>query len=235
MKKYLFIFKSELMTSLQYLFDLVSGFFGYFILIFIFVNLWKYIYSDPSELINGYTVNQMIWYVIITEIGWMSINSRVLCARISEDVKSGNIAYLIVKPYDYIKYVLASHMGQKFIKFILFLIFGLFMGFMFMGEFPEHTLFTAIIVLISLILGMIINTLLTLAIGLFSFFIEDSSPFYWIYSKFLLVLGTLFPIEYFPPLLAKIVTLSPIIAMSYGPAKLFVDFSWDKAKIILLV
>ena len=48
---------------------------------------------------------------------------------------------------------------------------------------------------------------------------EDASPLYWIYSKFILVLGTLFPIEYFPKVLQPIINLSPIYVVSYGPAK----------------
>ena len=67
MKKYLFIFKIEIMSNLQYLFNIFIGFIGYFFMLFIFLNLWKYIYSDPSEVINGYTMSQMVWYIIITE------------------------------------------------------------------------------------------------------------------------------------------------------------------------
>ena len=95
MRKYLFIFKSEVMTNLQYAFDMLLGFVSYVIHIFIFLNLWRYIYSDSSQLINGYNVKQMIWYVIITELLWSSISGRGLCRKICEDVRSGNIAYNI--------------------------------------------------------------------------------------------------------------------------------------------
>ena len=42
MKKYLYIYKSELMTNLQYVFDIIIGFISYIIMIFIFLNLWIY-------------------------------------------------------------------------------------------------------------------------------------------------------------------------------------------------
>ena len=35
MRKYLFIFKSEIMTNLQYVFNLFVGFIGYFVMLFI--------------------------------------------------------------------------------------------------------------------------------------------------------------------------------------------------------
>ena len=66
MKKYLFIFKTEIINSLQYMFNLLSGFIAYIIMIYVFLCLWKYMYSDPASLINGYNLNQMIWYIIIT-------------------------------------------------------------------------------------------------------------------------------------------------------------------------
>ena len=68
MKKYLYIYKSEIMSNLQYIFDTIVGYSAYCIMTFIFLSLWKYIYNDPNELINGYSMNQMIWYVIITEL-----------------------------------------------------------------------------------------------------------------------------------------------------------------------
>ena len=78
MKKYLFIFKSEVMSNLQYITNIIIGFIGYFVILFIFFNLWSYIYSDPNELINGYSMNQMIWYVIFTEIIWSVLSGRKL-------------------------------------------------------------------------------------------------------------------------------------------------------------
>ena len=50
----------------------------------------------------------------------------------------------------------------------------------------------------------------------------------------ILVLGVLFPIEYFPGILSKIMRYSPIYVTCYGPAKLFVNFNYSSAIEILL-
>ena len=50
----------------------------------------------------------------------------------------------------------------------------------------------------------------------------------------ILVLGVLFPIEYFPGVLAQIMRYSPIYVTCYGPAKLFVDFSYSSAIEIII-
>ena len=75
---------------------------------------------------------------------------------------------------------------------------------------------------------------LIISIGLISFFIEDAIPFYWVYSKLILVVGTIFPIEFFPKLLQPIIKFSPIYVVCYGPAKLFVNFRLDLFLQILL-
>lgn len=234
LRKYVYIYKSELMSTLQYIFNILFDMLGYVILIFIFFNLWNYIYDDPSQLINGYSKNQMIWYVILTEIIWGATKGRRFCKKICDDVKCGNIAYQMNKPYSYISYVLASHLGETTIKTVISVIVGIVLGIIFLGKFPSMPAIGIVIVLISSILAVVINSLFTIFIGLFSFIIEDAMPLYWVYSKLILILGTIFPVEFFPGALGQIIRVSPIYVTCYGPAKLFVDFSYEKAVKILI-
>lgn len=67
MKKYLYIYKSTLIENLSYIPNIMLGFITFFITMFVLINLWEYIYSDPNEVINGYTIEQMMWYVLITK------------------------------------------------------------------------------------------------------------------------------------------------------------------------
>ncbi len=233
MKKYWFIFKTQVMTNIQYIGNIIFSFIGNFILLFILFNLWNYLYSDPNEVINGYTKAQMIWYVIVTEYLWMVIGGRRLTRKISEEVKSGGITYKLNKPYDYVKYCLFDHLGDVFVKAIIFLILFMGMGFIFVGHFPDLNIMSILIVALTCIIATTISALMLISLGLLAFFIEDSGPLYWIYSKFILVLGTIFPIEYFPKVLQKILKFTPVFVVSYGPAKLFVNFSYQSALVIL--
>ena len=227
MKKYLFIFKSELMSNLQYVFNILVSFIGYLIMLFILFNLYRYLYSDSKELINGYTMNQMVWYVIFTEVLWSTLSGRKFCHKISEDVKGGNIIYNINKPYSYIGYVLASHLGETFIKGIIYTVLAMIMGYIFLGVFPNLNILSLLAILLVSILAIIISSLIIICIGLLSFKIEDSNPIYWLYSKIILILGTIFPIEFFPKSIQPILNYSPIYVTTYGPAKLFVNFNID--------
>ena len=68
MRKYAVIYRSVVMENLQYAANIALGFVSYFVFIFVFINLWGYIYSEPGTRIAGYTRQQMIWYVMITEM-----------------------------------------------------------------------------------------------------------------------------------------------------------------------
>lgn len=234
MKKYLFIFKLSLMSTLQYVGNILINSIGYTMHIFIFFNLWNYIYSNPEELINGYSKTQMIWYVIVTEILWSALGGRKLCRNICEDVKGGNIAYNINKPYSYIGYVFSNHLGEFWVKFIIYTIIGMSLGIIFNKSFPDLNIICILIILLSCILATAINTLFIICIGLISLIIEESYPFYWLYSKAILLLGTIFPVEFFPGIIQEIVKFSPIYVMCYGPAKLFVGFNINDTLHILI-
>ena len=111
------------------------------------MNLWNYIYDNPNELINGYSKTQMIWYVIITEIIWGAIEGRKYCRKIVDDVRGGNIAYMINKPYSYIGYAVSGHLGETTIRIIISMVVGFTMGIIFLKSFPALTAPAVIIVL----------------------------------------------------------------------------------------
>ena len=71
-------------------------------------------------------------------------------------------------------------------------------------------------------------------ISIISFWIEDSTPFHWIYDKMILLIGTMFPIEMFPQYLRPIIKCTPIYLVTYGPAKLLINFSLQNFVQILL-
>lgn len=227
MRKYFNILKAELMTNIQYTLNIILGSIGFLLFVFTFYFIWQYIYSDPQQLINGYSMSQMIWYLTITEVIFTSIKSRAIVKEVSKDVKTGSIAYNINKPYSYVLYVLFKELGKSIFTMLLYFIIGLAVVFALIQNFPAITFDEILLVIFSCILAQIIGILLATFIGLFSFYIEDSGPFYWMYSKFIILLGVIFPIEFFPEAMQKVLVFTPIYVTSYGPAKLFVDFSMD--------
>ena len=88
MKKYLYIYKATLIENLSYIPNIALGFINFFVMMFVFLNLWQYMYLDNSRIINGYTMEQMIWYVLITEVLWCGTRNKILTNEISKDIKT---------------------------------------------------------------------------------------------------------------------------------------------------
>lgn len=234
MRKYIYIFKASFMESLQYIMNILLGFISFFILLYIFLNLWNYIYSDSTSLIEGYSKTQMIWYVVITEIMWFGTRNQTLTRQISNDIKSGTIAYNINKPYNYMFYIIARHVGEIAIKFFLFLGVGVLFGYLFIGTLPGFSLKTLPMLATVFLLSILINSFIRIGISLISFWIEDAGPFHWIYDKLIIVIGTLFPVEVFPEWFQPFIKSSPIYVITYGPAKLVINFSSNMFLNVLL-
>ena len=234
MRKYMVIYRSVLMEHLQYAANIVMGYISYFIFIFVFIQLWNYMYAVPGERISGYTKEQMIWYLMITEMIWFGARSATITRQVSADIRGGNIAYLMNKPYHYTLYILAKYTGEWNIQFPMYAVFAAVMGITMVGRLPEFHLITLLATVPCILLGITINAVFKLCISLLSFWIEDSNPFQWLYDKVILVIGTIFPIEIFPAALQPLLKLTPIYTVCYGPAKLIVDFSMEKYIEILL-
>lgn len=233
MRKYAVIYRSVLMENLQYAANIVMGFLSYFVFIFIFIKLWEYMYRTPGELIAGYTKEQMIWYVMMTEMIWFGSDAASVTKEVARDIRGGNIAYLMNKPYHYTLYILTKYTGEWSVRLPVYAMFAAALGMTLVGPLPWFRLWELPAMALCVVLGLTVNAALMLCIGLFSFWIEDATPFQWLYDKVLLVLGTLFPVEIFPEKLQPLFKMTPIYPVCYGPAKLIVDFSMGKCLEIL--
>ena len=234
MRKYAVIYRSVLMENLQYVANIALGFVSYFIFIFVFINLWGYMYAEPGTRIAGYTKEQMIWYVMITEMIWFGARTGTVAGQASADIRGGNIAYLMNKPYHYTLYILARYTGEWSIRLPMYMALAVMVGVTMVGRLPGFGLPALLISAASILLGITINGVFKLCISLMSFWIEDSNPFQWLYDKVILIVGTVFPIEIFPEAVRPFLKLTPIYTVCYGPAKLVVDFHMDQYLEILL-
>lgn len=232
-RKYAVIYRSVLMENLQYAANVAMGFLTYFVFIFIFVKLWGYMYRMPGELIAGYTKEQMIWYVMMTEMMFFGSNAASVAGEAARDIRGGNIAYLMNRPYHYALYVLSKYSGEWSVRLPMYALLAVVLGTVMVGPLPRFRLAAVPAMAVCVVLGLTIHAVFKLCISLFSFWIEDATPFQWLYDKLILVVGVMFPVEIFPRTLQPLLKMTPIYTVCYGPAKLIVDFSPEKCLEIL--
>ncbi len=229
MNKYLTVFKTSFKQESKTLANTLVSVFSFFVIIFIFNELWGYIYggSGVSTAINGYSLKMMIWYMIAAEILMYAFNARAVTKSFSNDIKSGKIAYGLNKPYNYFGYQVANNTGAFCWK-LLFLIPSAFaIGLILLGPIPNFSVLYLIPILFSLFMATFLSSLLYGIIGLLAFWIEESTPFTWILQKFSMLFGLFFPPEFFPVWLQPIIIYSPVYATVAGPSKLLANFSWE--------
>ncbi len=228
MGKYTAVFKTSLKQESKTLSNTIVSMFSFMVIIYIFYELWGYIYSSgTSKLINGYTIEMMIWYMISAEVLMYGFNARTVTKNFSNDIKSGKIAYGLNKPYNYFLYQISNTAGAFCWKLIFIIPTAFVLGTLLLGPIKNVSIISILMITFSLVFSTFLGALMYGIIGLLAFWVEEASPFTWILQKFNMLLGLFFPPEFFPTWVQPIINYSPIYASVSGPSKLMADFSWE--------
>lgn len=221
MKKYWFLFTTQVVNSLAYPGELIGRSLMMLPFMWIFAQLWTVTFQAAGATqINGLTLPATLWYLMIAET--IELSRPRLGSNISEAVKDGSIAYILNKPYDFLLYHYSTSMGETIFRALMNALFGSLVVWMLVGAPPSLLGFLAVI---PTILGAwTVNFCLSAMIGLSAFLVEDISAFQWIYQKLAFILGgLLIPLDFYPAWLQSIAKALPFSAMMYAPARLFVD------------
>ena len=234
MKKYFIVAKTTFNDSIQYAASILFRIGGFTITMLILISLWNFIYSGGENIISGYTLKEMIWYLLLAEIITFGSGSKVATNEVKDCIKSGNIAYQVTKPYSYPIFIIFKFIADTFIRFIIFLVVATALGLIFAGPLSSFNFNTLLMAIPIFFLSVLITGMIRILISLSSFWVEDSTPFQNVYNKLVLIFGVFFPMEMFPSIIRTIIRYSPIYGVSYGPAKLVISQSISLFKEVIL-
>ncbi|MBV6451867.1 MAG: hypothetical protein MHPDNHAH_02614 [Anaerolineales bacterium] len=225
MKKYLSILSMQIINSLAYPGDFVGRSVSIATFIFVFAGLWGTTYAlAGADTINGLTVHNMIWYFMMAET--LELGRPRINRTISEQVKNGEVAYILNKPYNFILYHFSAGLGDGIVRMILNLLVGSAVAWILAGAPPP--LLGWLMALVTMIGAWILHFCFMALIGLAAFVVEETNSFELIYQKFVFILGGfLIPLDMFPAWLQKIAYALPFPYMMYAPARLFVKPDMD--------
>jgi ABC-2 type transport system permease protein len=219
--KYWAVARVTLLTQTAYLGEIAVRTVFLAMVLYIFVQLWTVTYEAMGQqTVAGFTVAQMIWYLTVTE---SILLSRPRVSReIDQDVRSGDVAYQLIRPYDYVTFRLAAYLGERALRFVSCLAIGTVLALLYVGPIelsPTAVLAAGLVVLV----GAIVDFLGAVAIGLCAFWVEDTQPLQLLYDRAIMLLGgLLLPLELFPDWIARILAALPFQLILYAPARMAV-------------
>lgn len=225
-KKYTFLAQTSFYSKIAYPIDVLVRTFFFALILFIFTQLWGALLGEGNS-IAGFTRSQLVWYLMVTEAIMLS-NSRI-DRRIEDDIKSGAVAYILIRPLHFVWYQCSIYVGETLGMLLFNLAVGTGVAVFLVGA-PPLSLLSIPALLVALALAFLLNFFTRMSLALLAFWVEDTGPFFWVYSKILFTLGGLFmPLEVYPVWLQRIAAALPFNYILYRPARLFVAFSQQDA------
>ncbi|MBL8965385.1 MAG: ABC-2 family transporter protein [Spirochaetaceae bacterium] len=234
-RKYGLIAATGLKSRLAYLANYAGSMLTYGLFVFVFSRIWTaaFLGRAPAEgqggaaTIAGYDRTMAIWYFIVAEISVFGFGRFFW--RLADDVKSGQVAYLLARPYSFVGYHWAEAMGPALVDMAVFVAEGILIGLLVAGPPPLLEPARALAVLGSLLLAGSLQFFLQLSIAMTAFWVEENAAFFWIFQKLALVVGTLLPIEFLPDAARAVAVFTPFPSLSYAPARIAVAATGSEA------
>lgn len=222
MKKYFEIFKYSLKMNLTFIYDYLFSAISFAVHMFVFNCLWDFILKDGT--MYGYDRPTLIWYIIVAE--FITYGASRFYKKVSDMVKDGTIANLLIKPMNFLVYVWFEQ-SADIIKIGVNAIAAVILGLTMAGPL-EISAIQIMLFVIACILSFLISNGIQFIIGLIAFYIEETKSVFFVVQKlqFLLVFV---PIEFYGEAIRKVLMFIPTTHMIYAPGLIITRFDIQTA------
>lgn len=226
MRKYLSVFEITVRSRLSSLGDLAGMAILLAIILFVFVQLWRITLGAGGTALEGFTLNEMIWYYVGTET---IVLSMLPIHRVLErEIREGDVAIRLNKPIDYVLFHGSAFLGEAFVRLFILVGVGGTVTTLLVG--PLDFQWTSLpAMLLIFFTSLTLNFAYSAIIGLSAFWTEDVTGLFFVMDRIKWLLGGfLLPVSMFPEPLKTLAEYLPFRWMIYEPAKLLVHFSWSE-------
>ena len=193
---------------------------------FVFIEFWRLI-ARENFIDLPFPVDDVCWYACLTQM--MLFLSPRLFISIDQDVRSGDISYLLIRPISYIAMRVSEGIGAMSANALLYYTAGIACVGFYIGDLPSTGWVGLVTALLFLYLGSILHLMYQAISGITALWLQQAEAFYRIYQKILIVLGGLYmPIPLYPDWLYTLSKFTPVYVMMYGPAQFVLG--WDNGE-----
>jgi ABC-2 type transport system permease protein len=232
-QKYVAIMRVSIANNLAYVMEVFFRALLLVVLVYILGQLWKTTFSAQGvTVLRGFSISDMVWYLVIAET--IALSLPQLTRRIDQEVRSGQLAYLLGRPCNYVFYNFAQYLGERLVRLSINGSVGAILALIFVGL-PHFTWMGVLAWPLVTFFALCIDFVAYFSIGLLAFWTEETSSFALIFNRLTLVLGgVLAPLTILPEPLRSIARALPFSAILYGPAQTLIHFEMYQFVLLLL-
>lgn len=181
---------------------------------------WTAVFSD-HQLIQGFTMEQMLQYVFITSI----IREFVMVSpeyAVNGDINQGKLSTYLLRPISYPFHIILTsslwHILQMLIGLFIYILIAIFL----LPDLHFNISWQLMLTVLPLILlGHILCNLLSVTLGYIAFWLQQASAFFF-YKDILILLasGLFFPKDLLPGWFQGIINFLPFYSFIGYPAEI---------------
>lgn len=220
-KKYLLVVKNMWDQSVSYRLNFVMWRFRQVLQLLTIYFLWTAI-LPPGKLFNEYTQSLMLTYIFGTSL----VNSIVLSSRIwevADEINSGLLSNLLLRPMNYFVYWFAKNLGDKALNIAFSIIEITLLIFILRPPiFLQTNIMFLFFFLISLGLAMFLQFCIDFLLSFIGFWSSETwAPRFIFYMLISFFSGGLFPLDILPKGINIIFQSLPFAYLLYFPLKIY--------------
>ena len=224
MKKYWHVIGIGIQNNLTYRVNYLTRTLFSFIPLFAMLSLWRTIYGEKGgAALSGYTQAEMIFYYMMVAVVDVLTAVNEDDWQIATDIREGNISQFLLKPIDYLWYLLClffsgriAFMSMACVPLAVFI-------FCFRKYFllpPDAGVF--VLFLVSIVLTAFLQFFISYTMAMLAFwFLEISTLIFILFAIEYLASGHLFPLDLLPPVINHLLFFTPFPSMLYVPISIY--------------
>jgi ABC-2 type transport system permease protein len=190
----------------------------YMIVITVLSALWRAAAeAGDGGTVAGYSAVALSWYIATSEAATVALNIRLI-ELIGDDIASGAVATELLRPASVLGVRMASAIGNALPRLAACAGLGVVLSLVGAGAPPSIA--GLLLAVPALVLGVACNLAAQHAFAAAAFWIRDARSTWFLYQKFVFILGgMLLPLEVLPEWLHRVAIVLPFATMAYVPAR----------------
>lgn len=221
MKKYLTIINVYWQRAITYRSAVFAYRVGEMAEVLILILMWSSIY-DKQEIIKGFTLPEMITYVLIGNL-FHAITRNFLTNIVAYDIKEGRLSTFLLQPISYFYFILSRELGRLSVALLLSVSSQIIVILFFLNKFIINLDIIYLSVIVFMIILAFINELLiSYLIGLIAFWADEVDGIYATVERLRKFFsGGYFPLNFLPPVFVTASFSLPFAYSFFVPAQLY--------------